>query len=542
MFKDEVVYQIYPKSFNDSNNDGKGDLRGIINRLDYLDYLGVDCIWLTPIFKSPQNDNGYDVSDYYQLDETYGTMDDLTELIEKANKLNIKIMFDMVFNHTSTEHEWFKKALEGDPKYIDYYYFKKGKGSNPPTNWESKFGGSCWEYVEKLDKYYLHLFDVTQADLNWENPEVRNELKKVVLFWMNKGVKGFRFDVINLISKPEIWEDDYDGDGRKYYTDGRHVHEFIRELNEATFGKDVEIISVGEMSSTTIDNCIKYSNPENHELNMTFNFHHLKVDYLNNDKWQLKPFDFKELKRLFFIWQIEMQEHNGWNALFLNNHDQPRALSRFADDDKYRYESATMLACSIQMLRGTPYIYQGEELGMTNAYFADICRYRDVESLNYYKILEDKGLDENKIIEILQARSRDNSRTPMQWNNNKNAGFSNGDECWIDVNDNYQTINVAQDLKNGKSIIEFYRKLIKLRHSNKIVSDGLFEPLFEDHEQIFGYKRLYENKEWVILCNYSNKIINLESFDNDYQIILSNYEENDLNHLKPYQCLILERK
>ena len=432
-FSSKVVYQIYPKSFMDSNGDGQGDLRGIIEKLDYLKELGVDYLWLTPVFVSPQNDNGYDVADYRSIDPRFGTMDDMEELIRESDKRGMGLMLDMVFNHTSTDHEWFQKALAGDEKYQNYYIFRDGTPDQVPTNWQSKFGGSAWEYVPSLGKWYLHLFDVSQADLNWDNPEVRDELKKVILYWKEKGVKGFRFDVVNLISKPDTFENDYEGDGRRFYTDGPHVHEYLKELTRDT-GID-SMITVGEMSSTTLENCIRYSSPEEKELSMCFSFHHLKVDYKNGDKWALMEPDRMALKKLFEKWQTGMQEGNGWNALFWCNHDQPRTVSRFGDEDKYWKESAEMLAASIHLMRGTPYIYQGEELGMTNAHYTSISQYRDVESLNYYKILLDQGKTEEEALTILAARSRDNGRTPLQWSGGENAGFTEGTP-WLEVTAN----------------------------------------------------------------------------------------------------------
>lgn len=381
-FKDKVVYQIYPKSFMDSNGDGFGDLKGVTAKLDYLADLGVDYLWLTPFFPSPQRDNGYDVADYRAVDPRYGTMEDLEELIREADRRGIGLMLDMVFNHTSTEHEWFKKALAGDKKYQDYYIFKDGTPDCYPTNWVSKFGGPAWEYVPCLGKWYLHLYDVMQADLNWENPAVREEMADILRFWKAKGIKGFRFDVINVISKPKFYENDYEGDGRRFYTDGRNVHKYLKELVAA--GGIDGMITVGEMSSTTLENCIGYTAEGNHELTMCFNFHHLKVDYKNGQKWELMKPDHMALKKLFQTWQEGMQEHNGWNALFWCNHDQPRAVSRFGSDGKYWKQSAEMLAAAIHFMRGTPYIYQGEELGMTNPHFTKIEQYRDVESLNYY--------------------------------------------------------------------------------------------------------------------------------------------------------------
>ena len=416
-FSSKVVYQIYPKSFMDSNGDGLGDLKGIIEKLDYLKELGPDYLWLTPVFVSPQNDNGYDVADYCSIDPRFGTMEDMEELIREADKRGMGLMLDMVFNHTSTDHEWFQKALAGDEKYQNYYIFREGTPDQVPTNWQSKFGGSAWEYVPSLGKWYLHLFDVSQADLNWDNPEVRDELKKVILYWKEKGVKGFRFDVVNLISKPDTFENDYEGDGRRFYTDGPHVHEYLKELTRDT-GID-DMITVGEMSSTTLENCIRYSAPEEKELSMCFNFHHLKVDYKNGDKWALMEPDRMALKKLFEKWQTGMQEGHGWNALFWCNHDQPRTVSRFGDEEKYWKESAKMLAAAIHLMRGTPYIYQGEELGMTNAHYTSISQYRDVESLNYYKILLEQGKTEKEALEILAARSRDNGRTPVQWSDGR---------------------------------------------------------------------------------------------------------------------------
>ena len=455
-FRESVVYQIYPKSFNDSNGDGIGDINGVTEKLDYLKTLGVDYIWLTPVYVSPQKDNGYDIEDYYKIDPRMGTMEDFERLVEEAKKRDIDIMLDMVFNHTSTEHWWFKEALKGNEKYKNFYIFKKGKDNEPPTNWISKFGGNAWEYVENMDEYYLHLFDVTQGDLNWENEEVRNEIYKVVNFWIEKGVKGFRLDVINLISKPDELENDYIGDGRRFYTDGPRIHEHLKELNENTFGKHEDIITVGEMSSTSVENCIKYSNPDEKELSMVFNFHHLKVDYENGDKWTLMDFDFKMLKDIFKKWQEEMQEGNGWSALFWCNHDQPRAISRFGNDKEYFNESGKMLATAIHMMRGTPYIYQGEEFGMTNPYFESIEDYRDVESINYYNILKDNGEPVDKILDILKSKSRDNSRTPIQWNDKENAGFTTGTP-WIPIGKSYERINAEKAVNDSNSIFNHYK-------------------------------------------------------------------------------------
>lgn len=543
-FQDKVVYQIYPKSFQDSNNDGFGDINGIIKHLDYLEKLGVDYIWLNPIFVSPQNDNGYDIEDYYAIDPSYGTMADLEKLISEAKKHNIYLMFDMVFNHTSTNHQWFKKALNGEQKYKDYYIFKKGKNGNPPTNWQSKFGGNAWKYVEKFDEYYLHLFDETQADLNWKNPEVRKEIANIVNFWIEKGIKGFRFDVINLIDK-ESFEDDYEGVGKRFYTDRPLVHTYLQELAQNSFGKYDDIITVGEMSATSIDNCVGYTNPNNHELSMVFSFHHLKVDYKNKEKWTLMPFDFQELKQLLNDWQLGMQEGHGWNALFWCCHDQPRVLSRFGDDKNYPKESAKMLATTIHLLRGTPYIYQGEEIGMTNAYFDNIEQYQDVESLNAFKILKQNGMSEDEIYQILQSKSRDNARTPMQWNNHRYAGFSNV-EPWIAVNENYHDINVENNLKDLDSVFYYYQKLIKLRKQYSVILQGAYEPLLLDHPTIFAYKRIDQNDEIIVYNHFYDDNQSTITVDaSQYDILLSNVQRNTLEDtiiLKPYESLVLIKK
>ena len=545
-FKKSVVYQIYPKSFNDSNGDGIGDLQGVIQKLDYLKELGVDYIWLTPFYKSPQKDNGYDISDYYNIDEIFGTMEDFEGLVKEAKNrnININIMLDMVFNHTSTEHKWFKSAINGDEKYKNFYIFKKGKGDEPPTNWLSKFGGNAWEYVEKFDEYYLHLFDVTQGDLNWDNKEVREEIFKVANFWLQKGVKGFRLDVINLISKPEIFEDDNVGDGRKFYTDGINIHKYLKELNENTFGKYDNIVTVGEMSSTSIENCIKYSNPDEKELSMVFNFHHLKVDYKDGDKWTLMDFDFMMLKKIFKEWQEGIEKGNGWSATFMCNHDQPRALSRFGNDKEYQKESAKMLATTIHMMRGTPYIYQGEEIGMTNPYFDSIDKYRDVESINYYNILKEQGIDEETILNILKCKSRDNSRTPIQWSDKENAGFTKGTP-WIPISNNYKEINAQNCLNDKFSIFYHYKKLIQLRKEYDIISNGTFKMILEDNNKIFAYIREYKNEKLLVINNFYGENVNItlnKELIRDNKILISNYKEQNIlkenMEIKPYESIV----
>ena len=542
-FKASAVYQIYTKSFQDSNGDGLGDIRGVISRLDYIKELGADYIWLTPFFKSPLNDNGYDVSDYLSVDPVFGTMEDVEELIAQAEARGIGCMFDMVFNHTSTEHAWFRKALAGDPEYMDYYIFRDGEPDVPPTNWESKFGGSAWEYVPHLKKWYLHLFDVTQADLNWDNPKVREELKNVIRFWKNKGVKGFRFDVVNLISKPEAFENDYAGDGRRFYTDGPHVHEYLQELTRDT--GIASMVTVGEMSSTSLENCIRYSRPEDKELTMCFNFHHLKVDYKDGDKWKLKEPDLGELKRLFTEWQEGMEKAGGWNAVFWCNHDQPRAVSRFGDDRKYWKESAKTLAIVAHMFRGTPYVYQGEELGMTNPRYSDISQYRDVESINYYKILQERGASKEEALAVLGERSRDNGRTPMQWKAGPNAGFTDG-EPWIGIPENYSYINVEEENKDEDSILSCYKKLIRLRKEHRVIAEGDIGFIYRDHPQVLAYRRRTEEEGLIVLANMTGREAALApAFDaGGWELLTASWKEapaqaeGEIRMLRPFESQV----
>ena len=541
--QDKVVYQIYPKSFYDTNGDGLGDLPGVTAKLDYLKELGVDFLWLTPFFVSPQNDGGYDVADYCAVDPRFGTMEDVDTLIREAKARGIGIMLDMVFNHTSTEHAWFKRALTGDPAYMDYYIFKDGTPDAPPTNWVSKFGGSAWEYVPALSKYYLHLFDVTQADLNWENPRVREELKNVVRFWKEKGVEGFRFDVVNLISKPAVFENDDEGDGRRFYTDGRHVHEFLKELTHDT-GIDA-MITVGEMSSTTLENCIRYSNPAEKELSMVFSFHHLKIDYKDGAKWVLQEPNLMALKNLFRIWQEGMAAGGGWNAVFWCNHDQPRIVSRLGDDERYHAASAKMLAACIHFMRGTPYIYQGEELGMTNAKYTDIAQYHDVESLNYYSILRGEGKSKDEALAILAARSRDNSRTPMQWSAGENAGFTTGTP-WLAPPANYHTINAEAQRADTDSIFHFYRTLIRLRKEQPIIQKGDIFFLERENASIIAYERAHAEQKLRVYCNFRAANVPLmedtldDLTDAGWTKLLGNYE-GLAAELRPYEVVVLEK-
>ena len=533
-FEDKVVYQIYPKSFQDSDGDGWGDINGIRSRIDYLAGLGVDYLWLTPFFTSPQRDNGYDVADYRAVDLRFGTMADLEALIAEAEMRGIGLMFDMVFNHTSTAHEWFQKALQGDAKYMDYYIFRDGTPDAPPTNWQSKFGGSAWEYVPHLGKWYLHLFDVTQADLNWENPAVREELKDILRFWKAKGVKGFRFEVVNLIAQGEL-VDDNEGDGRRFYTDGPHVHEYLKEL---VHDSSIEgMVTVGEMSSTTIANCIRYTNPAEHELSMTFSFHHLKVDYKDGDKWSLMAPDIHALKEIFASWQEGMARGGGWNAVFWCNHDQPRIVSRLGDAGRYWKESAKMLAAAIHLMRGTPYIYQGEEIGMTNADFTDISDYRDVESINYHDILRASGQSEEETMKIIRARSRDNGRTPMQWTAGESAGFTTGTP-WLGVNRNHAAINVEAEREDDDSILAFYRRLIALRKEHRIIAEGSIRFLERENDEILAYERELEGEHLLVLCNFRASDIAMPELHAAGEKFIGNYP-GMAACLRPYEVVAL---
>ncbi|PAE25257.1 MULTISPECIES: alpha,alpha-phosphotrehalase [Bacillaceae] len=551
-WKKAVVYQIYPKSFNDTTGNGVGDIPGIIAKLDYLKELGVDVVWLTPIYKSPQRDNGYDISDYFSIHEEYGTMADFDKLLEEAHNRDMKIIMDIVVNHTSTEHQWFQEAKKSkDNPYRDFYIWKDPKeGGSEPTNWESKFGGNAWQYDEATGQYYLHLFDVTQADLNWENEDLRRKVYDMMEFWFKKGVDGFRLDVINLISKDQDFPDDDGsvppGDGRKFYTDGPRVHEFMHEMNDKVFSK-YDSMTVGEMSSTTIDHCIKYSNPEREELSMTFNFHHLKVDYPNGEKWALADFDFTALKQILSKWQTEMHNGGGWNALFWCNHDQPRVVSRYGDDKYYHRESAKMLATAIHMMQGTPYIYQGEEFGMTNPGFERIEEYRDVESLNVHSILKEKGMAEEEIINILKSKSRDNSRTPVQWNSTENAGFSDGIP-WIHVASNFREINAENALKDENSIFYHYKKLIQLRKQYDIITYGDYELISEYHPDVFAYVRNGDNEKLLVVNNFYGKETtftlpeHIQADEYKADILLANYKQSpsaaETIQLRPYESVI----
>lgn len=540
-WKKSVVYQIYPKSFNDSNGDGTGDIQGIIQKLDYLQLLGVDYIWLTPVYESPMNDNGYDISNYYEINPQFGTKEDLQELLDEAHKRDLKVMMDLAFNHTSTEHPWFVESRKSkDNPYRDYYIWKDGTYDTPPTNWESKFGGNAWAYDDDTNQYYLRLYDITQADLNWENEKVRHEIYDMINYWIDFGIDGFRFDVVNVLSKGEFKNSD--GAGKEFYTDGPRIHEYIHEMNRQTYG-DKEVMTVGEMSSTTIDHCIKYTNPKRQELNSVFNFHHLKVDYPNDEKWTKASYDFIQLKETLMKWQLGIYEGDGWNAIFWCNHDQPRVVSRFGKDDteENRQRSAKMLAISLHGLQGTPYIFQGEELGMTNPGFSRIDQYRDVESLNAYDMLRDKGLSYQEVIEILKEKSRDNARTPMHWDDSRNGGFTDGDP-WIEVAENYSEINAEKAVEDNNSVFYTYKKLIDLRHNMEILTTGDIRPLLMKDKDLFAYERTLSGESLLVISNYSDKMIPYpEDVDTGGEILISNYD-NQISELRPFETMMIYRK
>lgn len=534
--KGKVVYQIYPKSYKDTTENGIGDFRGIIEKIPYLAKLGVDMVWLNPFYPSPQRDNGYDISDYMAVDPLFGDMADFEEMVCVGKEHKIDFMLDMVLNHCSTEHEWFQKALAGDKYYQDFFFIQ-----DQPTDWQSKFGGSAWAPFGDTGKYYLHLFDETQADLDWRNSNVRKELFKVVNFWRDKGVKGFRFDVINLIGKDEVSVDCPENEGKPAYTDKPIVHNYLRMMNQATFGSDDSFMTVGEMSSTTMENCVLYSSPDRQELSMTFNFHHLKVDYKDGQKWTLAPFDFEELKSLYHSWGKEMSDKDGWSALFWNNHDQPRALNRFVDIQNFRKEGATMLAASIHLSRGTPYIYMGEEIGMIDPDYDSMADYVDVESLNAYQMLLEEGKSQQEAFQIIQAKSRDNSRIPMQWDASENAGFSTGTP-WLKAGKSYKYINVENEIQGP--IFTFYQDLIRLRKEMPIISEGSYKPAFEDSKQVYAFERQFEDQKLLVLNNfYAKEVeIDLPAVYQNGQILISNYEDAEVSEkilLKPYQTLAI---
>ncbi|MEK4440892.1 MULTISPECIES: glycoside hydrolase family 13 protein [Niallia] len=526
-----VVYQIYPRSFQDSNGDGIGDIRGIINRLDYLQKLGIDVIWLSPVYKSPNDDNGYDISDYQDIMDEFGTMADMDELIAAANEKGIKIVMDLVVNHTSDEHKWFIEAKKGkDNPYRDYYIWRDPVNGEAPNDLKSTFSGSAWEYDEESGQYFLHLFSKRQPDLNWENKKVREEVWKMMNYWLDKGIGGFRMDVIDLVGKqPDLG---ITGNGPK-------LHEYIREMNEKSFG-NYDVLTVGETWGATPEIAKLYSDPARKELSMVFQFEHIGLDKQEGkQKWDLKPLEINQLKTILAKWQTSLG-NEGWNSLFWNNHDLPRIVSRWGNDKEYRVESAKMFAILLHLMKGTPYIYQGEEIGMTNCPITDISQVNDIESINMYHERLAKGYTKEEILHSINVKGRDNARTPLQWDDTENGGFTTGTP-WLHVNPNYTEINVKNNLEDPNSVFYCYQSLIQLRKDNPIIVWGDFELIKDTEEEIFAYTRKFEGETWIVIANFSaqDRSLIMPVFGESEDIIISNYHRQHADfsnlQLKPYE-------
>lgn len=552
-WKNAVVYQIYPRSFKDSNGDGIGDLEGIYEKLDYLAELGIDVIWMSPVYKSPNDDNGYDISDYQDIMDDFGTMDDFDRVLKKAHSLNIKIMMDLVVNHTSDEHKWFIESKKSkDNPYHDYYMWADpDKNGNPPNRWESGFSGSAWEYVESVGQFYLHSFSRKQPDLNWDNPKVREEVFKMMTWWCDKGIDGFRMDVISMISKyPGLPDGPENGNGYTGNTscDGPNIHKYLREMNEKVLSK-YRLITVGECPGVNAEQAKKYANIDGSELDMIFQFEHVSGSTLkpcHHGKWDGEAMTMPELRANFTKWQKDL-EGCAWNSLFLSNHDQPRCVSRFGNDsEQYRELSAKMLATMTHFQKGTPYVYQGEELGMTNAYMENIADYRDIESLNAYKELTTKeNIPAKTVMGYIKAVGRDNARTPMQWDASDNGGFTSGTP-WLQVNKNYKTINAAAQVNDPDSVFAYYKKLIALRHTNEVMVNGVYDVLIPDHPQIYAYTRTLGDKQLLVLCNDSDTNVAIpaelqEKIHAANNILIQNYKDTDESTLRPYEAVVYAR-
>ncbi|MFE4705228.1 alpha-glucosidase [Peribacillus simplex] len=554
-WKEAVVYQVYPRSFMDSDGDGIGDINGILMKLDYLQELGVNVIWLSPIYQSPNDDNGYDISDYKSIMTEFGTMADFDRLLKAVHERGMKIMMDLVVNHSSDEHAWFRESRSSkDSPKRDYYIWKPGRNGKEPNNWESIFKGSAWEYDEGTDEYYLHLFSRKQPDLNWENPKLREEIYSIMTWWLDKGVDGFRMDVINFLSKDQSYSDgavhhekQY-GDGSPFFLNGPRIHEFLQEINQrALSGHDV--ITVGEMPGVTPEEAQLFTGKDRGELHMVFQFEHMDLGSGPAGKWSNDKWKLTDLKRILSKWQTGL-EGDGWNSLYWNNHDQPRIVSRFGNDGKYRIESAKMLAACLHMLQGTPYIYQGEELGMTNVAFESIDDYRDIETLNSYEeLVNSHGWSKERMMSAIHARSRDNARTPIQWNDSRNAGFTKGTP-WIKVNPNFPEINAENAYNDPNSIFHFYKKLIQLRKKHEIVVYGRFELLWPDDERIFAYTRSFEEEKLLVLCNFKEEQASYtlpeELHAYSATRLIGNYDQEEegisSKPLRPYECRVYQLK
>ncbi|AIQ73320.1 glucohydrolase [Paenibacillus odorifer] len=554
-WKEAVVYQIYPRSFQDSNGDGIGDLQGIISRLDYLQKLGVDVVWLSPVYKSPNDDNGYDISDYQDIMDEFGTLQDWEELLTGLHARGIKLMMDLVINHSSDEHPWFVESRSSkDNPYRDYYIWRPGgPDGERPNNWSSVFSGPAWELDETTGEYYLHLFSRKQPDLNWENPQLREELYKMITFWLDKGVDGLRMDVINMISKVEGLPSSHrDGLapgelawGGEYYMNGPRVHEFLHEMNDKVLS-NYNIMTVGETPGATVEDAILYTDEERKELQMVFQFEHMDVDSGPDGKWDVAPWTLSKLRDILHKWQVGLAD-KGWNSLYLNNHDQPRMVSRFGDDGKYRVISAKMLATLLHTLKGTPYIYQGEEIGMTNVKFTAIEHYKDIEILNMYREkVTEGGADPSSVLNAIHIKGRDNARTPMQWDDSANAGFTEG-EPWLKVNPNYKEINVEQALADSDSIFYYYQRLLALRKKNPIMAYGEYKLLLPEHEDIYAYTRTLDDEKWLVLLNFNEvpQTVDLSAeLSKATELIIGNYPDDAPTRelLRPYEARVYRLK
>lgn len=549
-WKESVVYQIYPRSFMDSNGDGIGDINGITSKLDYLKELGINVIWLSPVYQSPNDDNGYDISDYQAIMEEFGTMEDFDRMLQAAHERGIKIMMDLVVNHTSDEHAWFVESRKSkENPYRDYYIWREGKNGEAPNNWGSCFGGSAWEYDQATDMYFLHLFSKKQPDLNWDNEKVRKEVFDMMTWWLSKGVDGFRMDVISMISKVPELPDGTKGEGALYgdfgpsVINGPHVHEYLQEMRSRVLS-EFDTITVGETSGVTVEEAVKYAADDESELNMVFQFEQNDLDNGEHSKWNLKKIHLPDLKEILAKWQTRL-EGKAWNSLYWNNHDQPRIVSRLGNDKEYREVSAKMLATCLHMMKGTPYIYQGEELGMTNVPFASLEEFRDIESINaYHEYTENGIIGEEDMLKFLCYKSRDNARTPMQWDNSANAGFSEA-RPWIKVNPNYTEINAQEQLNRNDSVFHYYQKLIALRKQKEIIVYGNFELLLPEDEDIFMYTRVLEKEKLLVICNFSKneRVVKLPDGFEAGDILITNYENLEISDelkLRPYEAIVIE--
>ncbi|WP_102262932.1 glycoside hydrolase family 13 protein [Mesobacillus jeotgali] len=550
-WKESVIYQIYPRSFMDSNGDGIGDIPGIISKLDYLKDLGVDLIWLSPVYKSPNDDNGYDISDYREIMDDFGTMADWELLLKEMHDRGLKLIMDLVVNHSSDEHQWFVESRKSkDNPYRDYYIWRPGKDGKEPNNWQSTFSGSAWQFDENTGEYYLHIFSKKQPDLNWENPKLRQEVYDMMKFWLDKGIDGFRMDVINFISKVDGLPDAPNPEGKKYVSGSRYfmngpkIHDYLQEMHREALAQ-YDVMTVGEMPGANVEEAKLYTDESRDELNMVFQFEHVDLDSGSGGKWDLKPLKLTDLKNNFTKWQKGLEDI-GWNSLYLNNHDQPRMVSRFGDDKEYRVESAKMLGTFLHMLKGTPYIYQGEEIGMTNVRFESIEDYKDIETLNMYnEKVNQNGEDPSKVMESIFVKGRDNARTPFQWDDSEHGGFTTGTP-WLQVNPNYTEINAKQAVEDESSIYHYYRKLIQLRKEHPVIVHGSYDILVPEDESIYVYTRTLESQKLLVLLNFTNEN---QSFDvpadlqgKKNEILISNYEANteygSTISLRPYEAIV----